>query len=300
MYVVTGATGNTGSVVAQRLVAAGKKVRAIGRSKERLETLFSLGAQPAVADVTDREAVTEAFAGAEAVYVIVPPNMGSNQFRKYQDQVTEAAAAGIEINQVKYVVALSSFGADKAAGTGPIVGLHYMEERLTRITGLNCLFLRAGYFMENTLGQGAAIKQFGVTAGPLKPELKLPMIATRDIGNFAADALLRLDFRGHQTRELQGQRDISMREVTTIIGNAIGKTDLQYSQLPDEQFRGILIQMGFSENLADLFLEMSAGLNSEHIRALEPRSPQNTTPTSYEQFAKEVFLPAYRGTSAAA
>ncbi|HVH88004.1 MAG TPA: SDR family NAD(P)-dependent oxidoreductase [Terriglobales bacterium] len=194
MYVVTGATGNTGSVVAKRLLAAGKKVRAIGRSKERLETLSSSGAQPAVADVTDREAVTEAFAGAEAVYVMVPPNMGSNQFRKYQDQVTEAAAAGIERNQVKYVVALSSFGADKAAGTGPIVGLHYMEERLTRITGLNCLFLRAGYFMENTLGQAAAIKQFGVTAGPLKPELKLPMIATRDIGNFAADALLQLDF----------------------------------------------------------------------------------------------------------
>jgi uncharacterized protein YbjT (DUF2867 family) len=265
-----------------------------------LEALSSLGAQPAVADLTDRDAVTEAFAGAEAVYVMIPPNMGSNQVRKYQDQVTEAAAAGIERNQVKYVVALSSFGADKAEGTGPIVGLHYMEERLARITGLNCLFLRAGYFMENTLGQAAAIKQFGVTAGPLKPELKLPMIATRDIGNFAADALLRLDFRGHQTHELQGQRDISMREVATIIGNAIGKTDLQYTQLPDEQFRGILMQMGFSENLADLFLEMSAGLNSGHIRALEPRSPQNTTPTSYEQFVQEEFVPAYRGTSAAA
>jgi uncharacterized protein YbjT (DUF2867 family) len=300
MYVVTGATGNTGSVVAKRLLAAGKRVRAIGRSKERLESLLSLGAEPAIAELTDRVSVTRAFAGAEAVYLMIPPNMASNQFRKFQDEVTQATAAALETNQVKYVVALSSFGADKPDRTGPIVGLHYMEERLTSISGLNSLFLRAGYFMENTLGQVAAIKQFGVTAGPLKPELKLPMIATRDIGTFAGDALLRLDFRGRQTRELQGQRDISMREAATVIGNAIGKSDLQYSQLPNEQFRGILRQMGFSENLADLFLEMSAGLNSGHIRTLEPRSAENTTPTSYEQFVKDIFVPAYRGTSAAA
>ena len=300
MYVVTGATGHTGSLVAQRLLLAGKKVRVIGRSAERLASLASLGAEPAVADVTDKDALTKAFSGAEAAYVMVPPNMASNRFREYQDQVTEAAATAVEKNQLKHVVVLSSFGADKPDKTGPIAGLHELEERFKRISGLNALFLRAGYFMENTLGQAAAIQQFGLTAGPLKPELKLPMIATRDIGVFAGEALLRLDFHGAQVQELQGQRDLTMREAATIIGNAIGKPDLQYRQLPDDQFRSILLQTGFSENLADLFLEMGAGLNSGHIRALEPRSAQNTTPTSYEQFVAEKFVPAYRESSAAA
>lgn len=300
MYVITGATGHTGNIAARRLLSAGKKVRVVGRSAERLAPLASLGAEPAIADLTDKAEATEAFAGAEAAYVMVPPNMGSNNFRAYQDQVTEAAAMAIEKNKVRHVVALSSFGADKPDKTGPIVGLHQLEERLKRISGLDVLFLRAGYFMENTLGQAGAIQQLGVTAGPLKPELKLPMIATRDIGAFAADALLRLEFKGHQAQELQGQRDLTMREATAIIGKAIGKSDLQYRQLQDEQFRSVLLQMGFSENLADLFLEMSAGLNSGHVRALEPRSARNTTPTSYEQFVAEEFLPVYRGSSAAA
>jgi uncharacterized protein YbjT (DUF2867 family) len=300
MYVVTGATGHTGNLVAKRLLSAGKKVRVIGRSAERLGSLVSLGAEAAVADLTDEEAVANAFDGAEAAYVMVPPNQASNKYREYQDEVTEAAASAIEKNGVNHVVALSSFGADKSDKTGPIAGLHQLEERFKRISGLNVLFLRAGYFMENTLGQAAAIKQFGVTASPLKPELKIPMIATRDIGEFAADALLRLDFRGPQTQELLGQRDISMQEAATIIGKAIGQTDLRYRQLPDEQFRAVLVQMGFSEDVADLFLEMSAGLNSGHIRALEPRSARNTTPTSYEQFVEEDFVPVYRGSRAAA
>ena len=125
------------------------------------------------------------------------------------------------------------------------------------------------------------------------------MIATRDIGAAAADALLRLAFRGKQTQELLGQRDLDYTEVAAIIGNGIGKPGLGYLQLPDDQMKGAMVQMGMSENLVGLILEMAGALNGGHMRALEPRSARNTTPTSYEIFAAEELVPAYQQQAAA-
>jgi uncharacterized protein YbjT (DUF2867 family) len=295
MYVVTGATGHTGSFIAKKLLAQGKKVRVVGRSAERLSSLVSLGAEPFQADITNKENVARAFSGAQAAYVMIPPEMAAPDFAAYQNAVTEAVGSALEKGVPAQVVVLSSFGADKPDKTGPIAGLHRLEERLKRISGLNALFLRAGYFMENTLPQAGVIRQMGATAGPLKPDLKIPMIATRDIGESAAEALLRLDFRGFQSQELQGERDLTMPEATNVIGNAIGKPDLQYHQISYDQFRGVVLQMGASQSVADLFVEMSEALNSGHVRALEPRSAHNTTPTSYEQ-----FVPAYQSIAAGA
>jgi len=112
--------------------------------------------------------------------------------------------------------------------------------------------------------------------------------------------LSRLDFAGQKTRELLGQRDISYTELTAIIGKAIGKPDLKYVQGSDEQVRPALMQIGMSRPLADLILEMAASLNSGYMRALEPRSATNTTPTSYETFVADEFLPLYKRQSAAA
>jgi uncharacterized protein YbjT (DUF2867 family) len=300
MYVVTGATGHTGSVIAKRLLAAGKKVRVVGRNAERLNSLISLGAEPFVADISNQEAMAGAFKGAEAAYVMIPPDMANSDYAAYQDKVTEAIGSALEIGRPGHVVSLSSFGADKPDKTGPIAGVGRMEERLKRISGLNALFVRAGYFMENTLGQVGAIQQMGATAGPLAPDLKIPMIATRDIGDFAADELLSLKFRGHHAQELLGQRDITMTEVTAAIGRAIGKPELQYRQISYDQFRGFLVQMGISLNTADMVVEMAEAQNSGYVRPLEARSPRNTTTTSYEDFVAQEFLPAYQASSGGA
>jgi uncharacterized protein YbjT (DUF2867 family) len=293
MYVITGATGHTG-VSLQDIVGPGQKVRAIGRSADRLEALAAEGAEPFVCDITDAATLTKAFSGAKAVYAMVPPSMTSQNYRADQDSASNAIAEAVEKARVEYVVSLSSVGADKAQGTGPVVGLHYLEQKLNRIPSLNALHLRPGYFMENTLAQVALFKRWEL----LRPSTGRPGAANdcdQRYRSCCCKALLDLDFTDKQTRELLGQRDVSYDDAATIIGKAIGKPDLKYVQLPDEQVRGAFLQMGISENVADLILEMSAALNSGYMEPLEERTAENTTPTSFETFVTDEFLPLYRG-----
>jgi uncharacterized protein YbjT (DUF2867 family) len=299
MYVVLGASGNTGHIVAQNLLARQQKVRVVGRNAAHLQAHAAQGAEIFIADVTDAAALTEAFHNADAAYVMIPPNPTSNDPLAYSERAGDAIAIALKNAGVKNVVALSSIGADKSQGTGPVIGLYKLEQKLNQLDGANVLFLRAGYFMENTLPQVPVISKMGAVLGPVRPDLKLPMIASRDIGAFASNALLSPSFRGKQTQELLGQRDITYNDVATIIGKAIGKPDLKYAQPTNEQVRPALVQSGMSEQFAGLILELATALNSGHMRALEPRTSKNTTPTTYENFVAEVFLPAYQQQAAA-
>lgn len=289
MYVVTGATGHTGSVVADALLAAGKRVRVIGRDAKRLERFTHKGAEAFVADAADAAAITNAFSGAEAAYLIIPP---------YQARVGDSLVSAVKKNALKHAVVLSSYGADKPDRTGPVVGLHNLEEKLEGVAGLNALYLRAGYFMENLLPQIWVINTLGFMAGPVRADLALPMIATHDVGTVAAEALLKLNFEGKKSRELQGPRDVSYTEAAGIIGAAIAKPGLTYQQLPAAQLRPAFQQMGMSPSQADLLLEMAEALNTKHLRMLEPRSSANSTPTTVESFIAETFVPPYRGKAA--
>jgi uncharacterized protein YbjT (DUF2867 family) len=293
VIVVTGATGNTGRVVAEKLLASGEKVRVVGRLAAKLTPLAAKGAEPCVADMTDPVGANRALAGAEAAYLVIPPNLKAENVRAYQEAVSDAMLAAVRQNGVRRVVMLSSIGADKADRTGPIAGLHFLEQKLTRIADMNAIFLRAAYFMENLLVYAGVIKTMGMTAGALNSDLPIPMIATQDIAAVAADALRARNFSGCAARELLGPRDYSMKEATSILGASIGKPGLKYQHLPGMMIKPALRQMGLSADMADSILELDEGLNSGHIRALEPRSAQNTPPTTLEQFAAEVFAPAF-------
>ena len=300
MYVITGATGHTGSAVSEKLLATGAKVRVIGRDAKRLERFAQKGAEAVVADMIDTAALQKAFSGARAVYVVMPPNLSAEDVRAYQEQVTDSLAAAIRNNGIGYAVAVSSTGADKSYGTGPVLGVHSLEKKLESIDGLNALSLRCGYFMENLLPQIAIIQSLGFMAGPVRTDVPLPMIATSDIGAVAAESLAKLDFVGMQTRELLGARHVTYTEAAKIIGVAIGKPDLTYKQLPGSVLKPAMMRMGMSSNMVDLLLEMSEALNSGHMMSQEPRSARNTTATTLETFVAEVFAPAYRGKAAGA
>jgi uncharacterized protein YbjT (DUF2867 family) len=300
MYVVLGASGNTGHIVANNLLAKGKRVRVVGRNATHLQPFAAQGAEVLIGDVTDISALNKAFQKADSAYVMIPPNPASRDPLGHQERVTDNIAAAVKSAGIKNVVVLSSIGADKSSGTGPVIALHNFEQKLDRITSANVLFLRAAYFMENTLAQAAIIRMMGSSAGPLRPDLKIPMIASRDIGTAAADALLKLSFRGKQTKELLGHRDLNYNEVVAIIGKAIGMPELKYIQAPNDQIRAGMVQSGMSDQVARLLLEMAEALNSGYMQALEPRTPDNTTPTSYETFVAERFVPVYQQQQAAA
>jgi len=300
MYVITGATGNTGGTAAEKLLASGAKVRVIGRDAKRLERFSRQGAEAVVADITDAAALERAFSNARAVYAVMPPNISAPDVRAYQERVTDSLASATRSSGVAYAVVLSSTGADKTYGTGPVMGVHGLEQKLQAIDGLNVLSLRCGYFMENLLPQIGVIQSLGFMAGSIRIDVPLPMIATSDIGAAAAESLAKLDFVGMQTRELLGARHVSFAEAAKIIGTAIGKPDLAYRQVSASILKPAMMRMGMSSDMVDLHLEMADALNTGHMKSQEPRSARNTTATTLETFVAEVFAPAYRGKAAGA
>ena len=291
MYVVLGSSGNTGSIIANFLLSKGEKVRVVGRDAGRLQRFVRKGAEAFTADVSDAAVLTKAFGGARAVYLMLPPITS----REDQERQSDAIAKAVQESGLRYAVHLSSYGAHVSEGTGPVTGLHSSEEKLNAINDLNVLHLRAAYFMENNLTAIDMIHGMGLFGHALLPDLKLPMIATRDVGDYAAQRLLDLDFSGKQTRELLGERDLSMTEATAVIARGIGKPDLRYQQFPYDQVQQALTQMGFSPRKAAVYIEMFQAINAGVLAAQEPRSPQNSTPTSFEKFVQDVFAAAYHG-----
>ncbi|HEY2460195.1 MAG TPA: NAD(P)H-binding protein [Candidatus Acidoferrum sp.] len=300
MYVILGATGNIGSVIATSLLAKGEKIRVVGRNACRLDKYVRKGAEAIAMDITDAGALTEALAGARAAFLMLPPNMTSPDYRAEQERISDAIAEAAEASGLQYAVHLSSIGAQAASGTGPIVGAHNSEKKLNALEDLSVLHLRPAYFMENNLAGIALIQTMGIFGSALLPDLKIPMIATRDIGAYAAERLLALDFSGSSTQELLGPRDISMNEVTSIIGRGLGKPDLRYMQFPYDQIEQVLVQMGTPAKSAGQFAELFKGINEGIVTNEEPRSAANTTPTSFETFVQDILAPAYRGSAATA
>ncbi len=291
MIVVMGATGHTGQHVADALLKAGVAVRVVGRSKEKLEPFMRRGAEASVGNVEDDTFLGVAFRGASAVYAMIPPDYGNNDYFGRYDRIGAAIEAGLRASGVRKVVFLSSLGGELTSGTGPIVGLHRQERRLERIPGIELLILRPGWFMENLLGNIALIKSQGINGGAIEPDARFPMIAAKDVGGAAAEAL-RSQASGTGVRELLGQRDLTMREATAAIGAKIGKPDLAYVRFPDTDFEKALVGAGLAPTLASLFVEMSRALSSGRIVSHEGRTARNTTPTSIEDFAA-AFATAY-------
>jgi uncharacterized protein YbjT (DUF2867 family) len=289
MYVILGASGHTGSNIADTLLLKGEKVRVTGRDPGRLDRFVRKGAKTVTANLSDAAALTKAFSGADAAYLMLPPVTS----REDQERQSDAIATAVKESGLRYAVHLSSYGAQVPEGTGPVAGLHSSEQKLNAINGLNVLHLRAALFMENLLAAIGMIHGMGIVGNALLPDLKLPMIATRDVGDYAAKRLLDLDFSGKQTRELLGERDLSMTEATAVIARGIGKPDLRYQQLPYDRVQQALTQMGVPPKTAALYIELYKAINAGVLAALEPRSPENTTPTSFEEFVQDVFAPAY-------
>src|ERR1700753_821672 len=282
-YVILGASGNTGSIIANSLQSKGEKVRVMGRDAGRLQRFVRKGAEAFAADLSDAASLTKAFSGARAAYLLLPPAKS----REEQERDSDGIAKAVKESGLRYAVHLSSYGAQVAKGAGPVSGLHSSEQKLNAIDGLNVLHLRAAYFMENNLAAIGMIHHMGIFGNALLPDLKIPMAATRDVGEYAGQRLLHLDFSGKQTRELLGERDLSMTEATAVIARGIGRPDLRYEQFPYDQVQQVLTQLGVPPKGAAMYIEMYKAINAGVLVPVESRSRENTTPTSIEQFVQD-------------
>ena len=297
MYTILGATGNVGKKIAEALVAKGEKVRLVARSGDRLRPLVGKYAEAFVGDILDTEFLTRAMTGAGAVFTLIPPNYKAENFLSYADQAGESIARALQAAKITHVVNLSSVGGELPTGTGPITGLHRQEERLNRIKGLKVLHLRAAYFMENLLGGIELIKTKGINGSAVRGDLRMPMIATRDIAVFAAEGLMKRDSGGTSVAYLLGPRDLTMTEATMTIGIKIGLPNLQYVTFPSAEAEKGLIAAGLSSDMSRLYVEMSRAFNEGRI--VVKREEGISTPTTLDEFCTTVFVPAYTQKKAA-
>jgi uncharacterized protein YbjT (DUF2867 family) len=275
MFVITGATGHTGSVAAQTLLAAGKQVRVVVRDATRAERLKALGAEVFVADLADQSALARAVRGAEGVFLISPPDVAAKDFIAERRRLTQQQVDTLAAEKVPHVVLLSSIGAQHPTGTGPILSVRNVEQQL-RAAGLPATFVRAAYFVENWGAVVQAVKSDGVLPSFIAAGARTPMVSTPDIGKTVAQALLDGP-RGVRVIELSGPSDASPNDVAAAFSRILSKP-VKVVEAPLDAVVPTFTSLGISSDVAGLFREMYDALakgklapeTGEHVRGATP------------------------------
>jgi len=291
-YVIIGATGHTGKPITLGLLEYGHSVRIIARNTMKTKELTDKGAVLFQGDISDAELLKKAFAGADALYTLVAIDPQAADFYASQVRQVTAVAEALKTSSIKHVVALSSVGAHLPSGAGVVQGLQKMEEIFNQLQGISMLYLRAGYFLENQLGMTGMVKMMGILGTPVRADLKIPMVATKDIAAVALKHLLALDFTAKSHEYILGARDYTYDEIASIYGDIIGKPGLKYMQFPYADAKKAFMMMGMGESFTDRMIEFVKSMNEGLVQGAHTRTPENTTPTTAEEFAL-VFRDVY-------
>ncbi len=259
-FAIAGVSGNTGKVVADTLLSQGKKVRVIVRTAAKGEAWKAKGAEVAVADLSDASALARALEGVSGAYLLVPPDYTNPTLLASQAAVTRAIAEAVGTARVPHVVFLSSVGAQHPAGTGPIRSVHAAEKAFAAIPGTAFSFLRAGSFIENVGGSLGQLDQ-GILPSFTPAKHEFPAVATVDIGRLAAQLLVEGTTK-NQIVELGS--NVSFEQFAAAISRVIGKP-VKVTEAPLDAMVAVLTGHGISDDVAGLFKEMTAGINSGHV-----------------------------------
>jgi uncharacterized protein YbjT (DUF2867 family) len=259
MITVFGATGNTGSVVATKLLDAGKKIRVVGRDAAKLAHFKERGADVLEGDVTSPATIARALMGAsEGAYLLLPPDVTNDDVLDRNKFMADTYALHMNAQGVKHAVMLSSIGAQHASGNGPIAGNHYCETTMpgtapkTKFT-----FLRPGSFMENILNSAGMIKEQGILPVWGGGEgYAFPMVATKDIGAIAAESLLAGPPAANEVIEIMGPKEYSYDDAAAAASEILGKP-VKTSVFPMDALVPTYMKFGMSENFAQLMREMT-------------------------------------------
>jgi len=287
MIVITGATGNTGAKIIPMLLKKGEQVRAIGRSEQKIRALWGNDVQVAIGDQGDPVFLTEAFKEADAVYLLIPPKMDTDDFRAYYNSCGNAAMTALRANNIKKIVFLSSLGAELEAGTGPVLGLHDVEAKLGELTDADVAILRPGYFMENTLMNLPMIREKKMNGNSIDGSVAIYMIAAKDIAARAAELLSKRKFSGHGIIDLFGDQ-ISYIQVTKLLGKALGISNVPYTRFSAEDTIRSLMSFGLSRNMAASLVELGEAVSKGNVKSAANNLAKPNTPTRFAQFAQEI------------
>jgi len=260
MFVIVGATGNTGRVAAETLLAAGQKVRVVVRSADAAAAWKEKGAEAAVATLADAGALEAAFRGATGVYFLVPPDVRSDDYLGQARRYSENAARALVAAGVPHVVLLSSMGAHQAAGTGPIASVREAEQVFSQVPDLARTFLRPSSFLDNWARVLPVAQAQGVLPTFLPAGLTIQQIASVDIGRAAARALLDPPARG-ETRvvNLVGAVDANANDIAKAVSDLLGKPVAVVEQ-PLDAVVPTFQSFGVSAHFARLYREMYEGI----------------------------------------
>ena len=273
MFVIAGVTGHVGSVVADELIKRGKPVKVIVRDAGKGAGWSRRGAEVAVGSLTDEAFLTATLKGAAGAFLLLPPDMTATDIIGTQKRTAATLSNAVKAAGVPHVVMLSSHGAELPSGTGPIAGLHYLEEGL-RATGARVTIIRAGSFQENVGLALAPAKHAGIYPNffPSR-DLAVPMIATRDIGQLAAEALV--SDGKTEIVDIQGP-SYSVAQLAEKLGRALGKT-LNVVDVPPAQWVGAMTQGGVPPAWAESFAEMYGAAVSGKLQPKGDRLVQGKT-----------------------
>jgi len=285
MYVISGATGNTGKVAAKQLLSAGHEVRALVRDVAKAADLAALGAEVVVADLSDRAALERALLGAQGWYLLSPPDLGSQSFLAERTRLLDAVASVAKSAAVPHVVFLSSVGAQRESGTGIIMTARAGETALRR-AGVTSTFLRAAYFAENWGAVLPVAKQDGVLPSFIPAELRVPTVSTVDIGTLAAEALLDGP-RGERILELSGPTDVTPNEVAATVSKILAKP-VKLVEAPLAAVVPTFTSFGVSSDVASLFQGMYEGFIAGRIPFEGGKAEARRGTTSLEETLKKL------------
>lgn len=285
--IVTGSLGNIGKKLTEELVSAKHEVIVVSSNSERQNEIEALGAKAAIGSVSDAEFLTETFSGADAVFAMTPPNLGGQNVVANTTEAGKAFAQAFKNANVKRVVMLSSIGADLPNGTGPIEGLHHIENIYNDLDGINITFLRAGYFFTNYYNDVPMIKNAGIMGSNLPAETKIPLVHPHDIAIAAAEELQK-NSEGKNIRYIVSDFRRA-GEIAKIVGEKIGKPELPWVEFSDEEALQGMTQAGIPNEIAQLYVDMGAGLRSGKIQAdFVKNGAEVTGKIKLENFAKEL------------
>jgi uncharacterized protein YbjT (DUF2867 family) len=286
---ITTPAGHIGSKVTESLIDFGADLVLLPHDASKVQRWASRGVRIYPGSQDDAAFLTEATRGVDALFWVTPPNLRTENVREFQRSCGRAAAQATRINRIRRVVNISSIGAQLGAGVGLVNGLYDVERYLDEASE-NVTHLRPGYFFENFLYQLDSIRSQGKFFLTVTGVRRLPMIATRDIARVAADRLLDVTWSGRSVRGLHGPTGLSMNEAADEISRGLGHPVL-YIKVAEEALRPELLKMGMSEDVAEMFFEMYRAFELGTLKPAEPRTSATTTPTTLEEFAREVMAP---------